>query len=227
LPPHFDRKSRVEIKVTNVEMTPVPIDGVARPAMTTFGGILFRHPNGTNLADALRREADGLAGRVDRIAEKAFADQGDDRLAAMVVAEVTITPLDVTFDKAENDVKEETLSLPDGFGGDIRVKGFRMIKRIPFVGNQALWRLRPAEILDSLRGEIIDHTLIIEVAVPVDKVTEGKKYLHNTIKSIQAYLDHQAAQIAEHNNNLFNRILPLVRERRIRLTKKLELLKDL
>jgi hypothetical protein len=195
--------------------------------VTAFGEILFCHHNGTNLTDALRCQVDGLAARVDQIAEKAFADQNDDQLAAMVVVEATITPLDVAFDEAVNDVKEATLCLPDGFGDYIRVKGFRMIKRIPFVGDQALWRLRPAGILDGPRVQLVGQTLAIDITVPEDKGTEGKKCLHDTVELIRECLDRQAVQITEYNNNAYDRVLPLVQGRRIRLSKKRELLKDL
>jgi hypothetical protein len=203
--------------------------------MAVIGDVLFYK---LNLDADLRHKADnGLRQVADRVRKDDFANHTDEELVRRVVADASVTPLQVAFDKAKPEVKETKVDVTGrfeykGFGDrPARVDGFRVTKTIPFKGQPDLWNMKTSTWCSSPpRGEIRlhnPHALIIGTEVPERETDQAEQYIAEAVAKIREYLERQAVQIEQHNASLPALALPLVQQRRARLAKAADLRKKL
>lgn len=203
--------------------------------MAVIGDLLFFKRGGPDLDDVLRHQAEVvLRQTVENIPEKEFTQHSDDELVGRVVSSATVKPLEVAFDQAKADVQETTVDVTGRFdydmgdGRPVRAKGFRATKAIPFKGNPELWHLKTNPWgMNPPRGEVRGQTLVVGISVPEAEASRAKTYLDGVIAQLPEYLERQAAQIQKHNEQLPGLALPLIQQRRSRLSKRADLLKNL
>jgi len=173
--------------------------------MSVLGELLFYNRNGPTLDDYLRhRGSVELEAAVNRLPESALNSKTEDDIVALVMGEVSMAPLEIFVERAQNDVVEMPVEVRDIYsGGTVRVNGLRATKSIPFQGMPELWRMQTNPYdLNPPRGAVNGKNLElgIEVRVGEDAVVEG--HIKSTIASVIECIGRQAAQIATFNKTL-------------------------
>jgi hypothetical protein len=193
-------------------------DGMA--AMTIIGEQLFCN---WYLDDDLRyRAGAGLRQAVDWMLGDEFAKHTDEELVNRVVAEASMTPLEVSFDEKRkaDPIKINVTGRPD-YGFDRRptwTDGIRVTQTIPFKDNRNrdLWRMSTNPCTSNPPyGEIRAEALVVGKEVPVSEADQAMQYIDGVVVKLREYLGRQEAQIQRHNDNLRSRAFPLVQQRRV------------
>ena len=199
--------------------------------MAALGELLFYRRDQVDLDDVLRHHVELLRGRVDALSNKLFADKIDEEIAAHIVAEATIRPLNIDLAAAKASVQEVQVEVHDRWNyerGPVRVPGFKAIKAIPFTGERDLWHLRTNPYnLNPPRGEVRGDKLIIGIEVAAQQADEAAKYVEDTIAQLPEYLQRQEAQLAPYNASLAEHAMQWIRMRRGRLGTANDLLEKL
>jgi len=188
--------------------------------MSVLGDLLFYQNNGPTLDDYLRHRGSVVVeANVNRLPETAFSTKTDDEIVSQIVAELSMQPLEVSVDRAQNEVAEVPVEVRDIFSDrTVRVNGLRATKLIPFTGMSELWRLQtnPFDVnppRGTLRGKNLE--LGIEVRTGEDAVVA--EHIRSTIANVLECIGRQAAQIAAFNNALPAKVASMVSARRSRL----------
>lgn len=201
--------------------------------MAVIGSVLFFNPRGPDLDDVLGHQSsgEGMRKAVEGLPASTF-EQTDEEIAKVVAAEMSVTPLQVDFDRAKPSVEETTVDVSHefdyGFPRGGRAPGLEVTKTIPFTGERQLWQLKTNPYnMNPPRGEVHHGEVRIGLTVPTNQAESAKTYLDDTIKNIKECLQRQEAQIARHNAGLEQAALQFIRARRSRVGAATDLLKKL
>jgi hypothetical protein len=199
--------------------------------MAVIGELLFYRQDRVDLDAVLRHHVTLLRDKVDSLPEQLFSQKTDEEIADQLAASEAIEPLRVDFASAKAQVEEVQVEVHDQFGferGPIRVPGLRATKTIPFRGDRDLWHLRTNPFnLNPPRGEVRGQSLVIGIEVPAQQADEAKRYIDQAMESLPEYLERQKAQIEAHNARIAANAIPLIQQRRSRLSQASDLLKKL
>jgi hypothetical protein len=188
--------------------------------MSVLGELLFYKRNGPTLDDYLRhRGSVELEASVDRLPESVFGTKTDDEIVAQVVGEISMAPLEIFVDRAQNEVVELPVEVRDIFsGGTVRVNGLRATKSIPFQGMPELWKMQTNPYdLNPPRGDVQGRTLELGIEVRAGEDATVAEHIRSTIANVLECIGRQAAQIATFNQSLPPKVAGMVSGRRARL----------
>ena len=197
--------------------------------MSYLGDLLFVRRDRVDLDTALRHRGDvRVRELVDRIPTSAFESQTDEQIAQEVYKDASMKPLNVAFDQAKAAVEDVLLDVTNVFGERARVKGLRATKTIPFAGSAELWQFQTNPFdLNPPHGSVCGQTVIIGIDVREQESEQAKTYINDTIAKMKTYLERQSAQIAAYNHALPTKIMPVIQQRRARMSSASDLLKKL
>jgi len=185
-----------------------------------------------DLGESLRQRLANALQSVDAIPEEQFKRVSDAEVAAGIVQQFHITPLELHEDKKTMSRSETKLDVSRSYdrnpfrdAGPIYVTAVRVVISIPFDGDPDLWRLRPNSYQSIFpRGEIraqrnvAGGLLDIVIEQPADELPETiKQQLENELKSIRFYVHSQKQQISSEMSQLPVRLPPAITARRQRL----------
>jgi hypothetical protein len=188
--------------------------------MSVLGELLFYKRNGPTLDDYLRyRGSEELEAVVNRLPESVFATKTDEEVVAQVVREISMAPLEIFLNRAQNEVSEVPVDVRDIFsGGTVRVNGLRASKSIPFQGMRDLWWMQTNPYdLNPPRGAVRGSDLELGIEVRAGEDAAVAEYVSSTIANIVECIGRQAVQIAAFNNALAPNVARAVGSRRTRL----------
>jgi hypothetical protein len=203
--------------------------------MSVVGEILFYNLNGPSLDAELRHQAEQvLSGIVDDIPEKELTSLSDAAAVERAARQVRVEPLEILLDKATSSADEAVIDVSGrqdiiSFGGRFGpMTGFRVVKTIPFKGDQQLWFLRPNSFdLNPPRGEVSGNFIMIGIEVLERELEQAKSYIDGEVTKINKYIAAQRPSIDQHNAVVSGLAAMLLQRRRERLNKAAEFLKKL
>lgn len=188
--------------------------------MSVLGELLFYKRNGPTLDDYLRhRGSVELDAAVNRLPESVFSTKADEEIVAHVMREISMAPLELFLDRAQNEVSEVPVEVRDIFsGGTVRVNGLRATKSIPFRGMRDLWWMQTNPYdMNPPRGTVRGNDLELGIEVRAGEDAAVPEYVNSTIANVLECIGRQAAQIAAFNSALPPGIASAVSGRRTRL----------
>jgi hypothetical protein len=195
-------------------------------AMNVLGEPLFWQSE-RDLHNVLHEAREHVLTKVDKLPTAMFA-KTDDTIAEELARGNAIQPIQLLLDRVKRKIDEAPVTVNDGYGRSIRLRGLQVTESIPFEGDPRLLHLRPnGHDLNPPRGKIQGDVLIIGSGIRESDGDDAKRYIKNTETSIEKYLASQRAQIEAHNSTLAAAIKPRIAERRARLAKAAALQKDL
>ena len=198
-------------------------------ALREVGARLFGHGLVADLGGALLRLVDEAARVIRTLPHADFFDQSDEEITRSVAAWIMLEPLQLHRDRAIPQIecrmvedRSDNLSDQSGRG---YVPGFRMTLTVPFSGSPELWRLRPTPYnVIAPCGRIDGCELVIGTDVPLSGADEATGQVGRVLALIEDNIDRQQVQIERSLHELPRRLLPIVRERRRRLSIAAEML---
>lgn len=186
------------------------------------------------LFDALRSHAGRIPPRVQSIAESVLRARTNEDIAAELVEELKVVPIELFRDRttmAREEVQIDVSGDPrrDIFrrGKSVFIPGIQVVVSIPYRGDKELWYLQPSTFqLSAPRGGIraaptgSEGTLEITLKQPADESLEQiKTDLESRLRDIEFFLNSQRTELAGYDGQLQRDIVLAVEDRRARLSK--------
>ncbi len=187
-----------------------------------------------HLSDALRSQTGRIPLRVQSISESVLRARTNEDIAAELVEELRVVPIELFRDRATMAREEVQIDVSGDPGRDIFprgksvfVPGIRVVVSIPYRGDKELWYLLPSTFqLSAPWGAIrvaptgSEGTLEIIFKQPTDESLERiKTDLDRRLRDIEFFLSHQRTDLAGYDGQLQRDIVLAVENRRARLSK--------
>lgn len=189
--------------------------------MGIVGELLFYTGRGIQISDVLRGNLqNGVPAKVERLSQQDFSAYGDDELRDRIVEECQAEPIVLKLAEAKGNAEPKKVTVQSVFGEQVTVPGLLVTQTIPFDGEAQFFKLCPNEFdMNPPYGTVRGRTLILGMEVRESEAEAAMKHIEDTRTKVQTWIDRQAKEIAQHNQQLPGIALEAVKTRRATFNK--------
>jgi len=189
--------------------------------MAVIGELLFYTGRNLQVSDALRNNLqNGVSTKVERLTQRDFDAHSDDELRDRIVEECRAEPIILKLAESKGGAEPKQIAVQNVFGERVVVPGLLITQTIPFDGEAQFFHLCPNQFdQNPPHGTIRGKTLILGMEVRESDAETAMKHIEETRTKVQTWIDRQAGEIAEHNQQLPGVAIEAIKRRRATFSK--------
>jgi hypothetical protein len=182
--------------------------------------------SGSELGAALQQQASKVREAVEAVPEEHLWQADADEWAVALADEFRVEPPEL---QVEEMYREEAREVMVDVGGDphryfspftanTRIRGYRIVVRIPFTGDSAVFELRPSSFTyNPPVGEVVEDELTYTLDYPHDSPPNIDEQVNDFVGTVQQWLGFARGDIESFNNTLVQEAQRAISDRRRRI----------
>jgi hypothetical protein len=178
-----------------------------------------------DLSNALRSQLERMRHAIDNCDSRQLQSAELDVLIEQFVRIAHVEPVVLDEERIKPEQRPTKVSVSGRFeygpwhdSGGVMVDGIEVMLRVPFSGDQQLFRLQPSTFnFNPPRGHIIANEVLLSASGPPHDANRIKSHLERELDSLKQYVGWSRANVQSHNATLANAARTALETRRQRL----------